>query len=54
MLKKEVSDLLKEAENHLVNELLPFWTKRIRDEKYGGFITHLTKPAKIQVKMKSL
>ena len=30
----------KEAENHLVNELLPFWTNRMMDEKYGGFITH--------------
>ena len=46
MQKKEVSDLLKEAENHLVNELLPFWTKRIRDEKYGGFITHFDEAGK--------
>lgn len=40
MQNKEVINLINEAENHLVNELLPFWTKRLKDEKYGGFITH--------------
>jgi len=40
MEKEKVLNLLKEAENHLVNELLPFWSERIKDEKNGGFITH--------------
>lgn len=38
--KEEVDKYLKEARNHLVNELLPFWTKRTVDKKNGGFITH--------------
>jgi mannose/cellobiose epimerase-like protein (N-acyl-D-glucosamine 2-epimerase family) len=29
-----------EAENHLTNELLPFWLNRCRDDIDGGFITH--------------
>ena len=29
-----------EVENHLTNELLPFWLDRCKDEKYGGFVTH--------------
>lgn len=32
-----------EAHNHLVNELLPFWTNRMIDTKNGGFITHFDK-----------
>ncbi|MCD6596370.1 MAG: AGE family epimerase/isomerase [Bacteroidales bacterium] len=40
MKKGKVLNLLNEAENHLVNELLPFWSKRIKDKKNGGFITH--------------
>ena len=40
MEKEKVLNLLNEAENHLVNELLPFWSQRIKDEKNGGFITH--------------
>lgn len=32
-----------EAHNHLVNELLPFWTSRMIDTKNGGFITHFDK-----------
>ena len=36
----EIKELKKEAENHLVNELLPFWTSRFEDKTYGGFITH--------------
>jgi mannobiose 2-epimerase len=38
--KKEILSLLSEADNHLVNELLPFWTKRIIDRENGGYITH--------------
>jgi mannobiose 2-epimerase len=40
MKKNEVLSLRDEAENHLVKELLPFWTTRMKDENHGGFITH--------------
>jgi mannose/cellobiose epimerase-like protein (N-acyl-D-glucosamine 2-epimerase family) len=40
MQKEEINIYLKEAENHLVNELLPFWTTRMMDYKNGGYITH--------------
>lgn len=40
MHKAEINNLLKEAENHLVNELLPFWTTRMMDHRNGGYITH--------------
>ncbi|HEY5511417.1 MAG TPA: AGE family epimerase/isomerase [Prolixibacteraceae bacterium] len=40
MKKEEISSLKKEAENHLLNELLPFWTSRMRDDVNGGFLTH--------------
>jgi mannose 2-epimerase len=36
----------KEAENHLINELLLFWTTRIKDETNDGFIKHFDKDAK--------
>lgn len=37
---KELTQLKKEAENHLANELLPFWTTRMIDHKNGGYLTH--------------
>ncbi|MEN8226730.1 MAG: AGE family epimerase/isomerase [Bacteroidota bacterium] len=40
MQKEEIKKYLKEAETHLVNELLPFWTSRMIDHKHGGYITH--------------
>lgn len=40
MNKEEVITLKNEAVNHLKNELLPFWTTRMKDEINGGFITH--------------
>jgi mannose 2-epimerase len=40
MNKKELSELKSEAENHLINELLPFWTSRMTDNINGGYITH--------------
>ena len=40
MKKEEIKGLIVEAENHLVNELLPFWSNRMKDSKNGGFITH--------------
>ncbi len=39
----ELSNLKQEAENHLVNELLPFWTTRMIDVTNGGYITHFDK-----------
>ncbi|MCF6357900.1 MAG: AGE family epimerase/isomerase, partial [Draconibacterium sp.] len=36
----EITTLKEEAQNHLINELLPFWTTRMKDETYGGYITH--------------
>lgn len=40
MNKEEIINLKDEAENHLVNELLPFWTNRMIDTVNGGFLTH--------------
>ncbi len=40
MNKEEIINLKNEAENHLVNELLPFWTNRMIDTVNGGFLTH--------------
>ena len=40
MNKNEILELKQEAENHLINELLPFWTTRMKDSVYGGYITH--------------
>ncbi|UCG28771.1 MAG: AGE family epimerase/isomerase [Bacteroidales bacterium] len=36
----------KEAVRHLVNELLPFWMNRLKDEQNGGFITHFDQDGK--------
>lgn len=46
MKREEINYLKKEAENHLINELLPFWTTRMKDEINGGFITHFDKNGK--------
>jgi mannobiose 2-epimerase len=43
MNKEEILILKKEAENHLLTELLPFWTTRMKDEVNGGFLTHFDK-----------
>ncbi|MEL7587064.1 MAG: AGE family epimerase/isomerase [Prolixibacteraceae bacterium] len=43
MDKNELLELKKEAENHLVNELLPFWITRMKDELNGGYLTHFDK-----------
>lgn len=40
MNKNDIITLKREAENHLVKELLPFWTTRMKDEINGGYITH--------------
>lgn len=32
MDKKTILAIKTEAENHLINELLPFWTTRMKDE----------------------
>lgn len=40
MNREELLSLRSEAENHLINELLPFWISRMEDKLNGGFITH--------------
>jgi mannose 2-epimerase len=40
MNRSEIISLRNEVENHLVNELLPFWTSRMVDTANGGFLTH--------------
>ncbi len=46
MDKAEITGCLEESREHLVNELLPFWTRRLKDERNGGFITHFDKEGK--------
>jgi len=46
MTREEITSIRGEAENHLVRELLPFWTSRMKDEIKGGFITHFDKYGK--------
>lgn len=46
MNKNEVITLKDEAHQHLVNELLTFWLPRMKDEVYGGFLTHYDKDGK--------
>jgi len=43
MNKNEVLTLKQEAEYHLINELLPFWTTRMKDTVNGGYLTHFDK-----------
>lgn len=40
MNRNEILNLRNEALHHLDNELLPFWTTRMKDSVNGGFITH--------------
>ncbi len=40
MNKTELQKYRNEAYHHLTEELLPFWTTRMKDETNGGFITH--------------
>lgn len=40
MKREEITVLKDEIRNHLMNELLPFWTKRMIDRVNGGYITH--------------
>ncbi len=43
MKKEELKELREEAENHLVSELLPFWSSRMKDSVNGGYLTHFDK-----------
>lgn len=43
MNKNEIVELRDEALKHLENELLPFWTTRMKDDVNGGYITHFDK-----------
>lgn len=45
-IRSRVLKCKKEAEDHLNNELLPFWFNRCRDDQYGGFITHFDQDGK--------
>lgn len=40
MNEKDVLNCRKEAESHLLTELLPFWTDRLVDKENGGYLTH--------------
>jgi len=40
MEKQEIVRIREEVHDHLVNELLPFWTNRMTDVKNGGYVTH--------------
>jgi mannobiose 2-epimerase len=40
MDREKIISVKKEAEDHLINELLPFWTTRMVDETNGGYLTH--------------
>jgi mannobiose 2-epimerase len=46
MKKDEILQYKKEAEKHLLNELLPFWTTRMIDCINGGYLTHFDKEGK--------
>jgi mannobiose 2-epimerase len=46
MQKEEIDKYLKETEDHLVHELLPFWTTRMMDYDHGGYITHFDEQGK--------
>lgn len=39
--KDRCKGFLKEVQHHLHNELIPFWTTRGVDKKYGGYLTYL-------------
>lgn len=40
MDRNELLKYREEAESHLLNELLPFWTNRLIDKENGGYLTH--------------
>lgn len=46
MNQQQIQGFLQEAEQHLTQELLPFWLDRSKDEQHGGFITHFDKDGK--------
>ena len=46
MNAQDMDHFLQEAEHHLMQELLPFWLDRCKDDQYGGFITHFDQAGK--------
>lgn len=46
MDKNELIAFKNEARQHLIKELLPFWTSRMKDPLNGGFITHFDEQGK--------
>lgn len=45
-MNDKLNNLKNQALQHLKNELLPFWTTRMKDDRYGGYITHFDKAGK--------
>lgn len=43
---KKIQKFKGQLEDHLRNELLPFWINRCKDDAYGGFITHFDEKGK--------
>lgn len=42
-IRKRLADCKLEVENHLHNELIPFWLTHGVDKEYGGYLTYLDK-----------
>lgn len=42
-MRERLVPLMNEVQNHLFNELVPFWLTHGVDEEYGGFLTYLDK-----------
>jgi mannobiose 2-epimerase len=45
-IKERLIDSMKEIQNHLFNELAPFWLTHGVDEEYGGFLTYFDRNGK--------
>jgi mannobiose 2-epimerase len=45
-MRDRLVPLVKEIQQHLFNELVPFWTTHGVDKEYGGFLTYLDKHGK--------
>jgi mannobiose 2-epimerase len=45
---EQLSIFLKEIENHLENELIPFWLKKGRDTEFGGYLTNFNENGELE------
>ena len=43
MNKERLTPLIQEVQDHLFNELIPFWLTHGTDKEYGGYLTYLDK-----------